>query len=75
MKVDRSVQEFTISDTLWERIEPLLPVRPKPVHPLGCHRGRTPDRKVLNGIFYVLRILRIANFTYCEPAVSGRRWM
>ncbi len=54
-KADRSVQEFTISDALWERIEPLIPVREKPVHPLGCHRGRTPDRKVLNGIFYVLR--------------------
>ena len=55
MKADRSVQEFTISDALWERIEPLFPVRPKPVHPLSCHRGRVPDRQVLNGIFYVLR--------------------
>jgi len=40
---------------LWERIAPLIPVREKPVHPLGCHRPRTPDRKVLNAIFYVLR--------------------
>ncbi len=55
MKTDRSVQEFKISDALWEQIEPLIPVRAKPVHPLGCHRGRTPDRKVLDGIFYVLR--------------------
>jgi len=55
MKTNRPVQEFTISDALWERIEPLIPVREKPVHPLGCHRGRTPDRKVLNAIFYVMR--------------------
>jgi putative transposase len=49
------VQEFEISDALWARIEPLLPVREKPVHPLGCHRPRESDRKVLNSIFYLLR--------------------
>jgi putative transposase len=52
---NRPVQEFEISDALWARIEPLLPVREKPVHPLGCHRPRVPDRKVLNSIFYLLR--------------------
>lgn len=51
----RAVQEFAISDALWERIEPLLPVRQKPSHPLGCHRPRVPERKVLNSIFYLLR--------------------
>ena len=49
------VQEFVISDVLWELIEPLIPVREKKVHPLGCHRPRTPDRQVMNGIFFVLR--------------------
>ena len=49
------VQEFEISDVLWERIEMLLPFRAKPVHPLGCHRQRIPDRKVFNSIFYLLR--------------------
>src|SRR4028119_809693 len=51
----RPVQEFEISDALWTRIELLLPVREKPAHPLGCHRPRVPDRKVLNSIFYLLR--------------------
>ena len=51
----RPVQEFEISDALWARIEPLLPVREKPVHPLGRHRQRIPDRRVLNSIFYLLR--------------------
>ena len=51
----RPAQEFAISDELWERIQPLLPVRQKKPHPLGCHRQRVDDRKVLNGIFFVLR--------------------
>jgi transposase len=55
MKEERPVQEFLLSDVTWELIEPLLPVREKPVHPLGCHRQRVPDRQVLNGIFFVLR--------------------
>jgi transposase len=57
---ERRIQEFEISDTLWARIEPLLPERAKPVHPLGyhrlgCHPPRVPDRKVLNSLFYLLR--------------------
>jgi putative transposase len=52
---EHRIQEFEISDTLWARIEPLLPERAKPVHPLGCHRPRVPDRKVLNSLFYLLR--------------------
>jgi putative transposase len=52
---ERPVQEFDISDALWTRIEPLLPERAKPAHPLGCHRPRVSDRKVLNSIFYLLR--------------------
>ena len=52
---ERDVQEFVISDALWELIEPLMPVYEKKVHPLGCYRSRVPDRKVLNGIFFVLR--------------------
>ena len=50
-----TVQEFTISDTLWERLSPHLPVHTPKTHPLGCHRRRVPDRQVLNGIFFVLR--------------------
>jgi len=55
MREEIPVQEFVISDVLWELIEPLLPKRAKPVHPLGCHRPRVSDRKVLNSIFYLLR--------------------
>ena len=52
---ERDAQEFVISDALWELIEPLMPVYEKKAHPLGCYRSRVPDRKVLNGIFFVLR--------------------
>ncbi len=55
MRQDIPLQEIEVSDELWELAEPLLPVREKPSHPLGCHRPRIPDRQVLNGIFFVLR--------------------
>jgi transposase len=51
----RLIQEFDISDALWELIAPLLPERAQPVHPLGCHRKRVCNRRVLNSIFYLLR--------------------
>src|SRR3954468_25072019 len=44
---------WRIPDTLWERIEALLP--PRPTHPLGCHNPRVPDRRAMDGIFFVLR--------------------
>ncbi len=44
---------WRIPDKLWEKIEPLLP--PRPVHPLGCHNPRVPDRDAMNAILFVLR--------------------
>lgn len=45
---------WTISDELWERIEPLLPV-PVNTHPRGGGRKRVSYRQVMNGILFVLR--------------------
>ncbi len=46
---------WRISDSLWEKIQPLLPVPlPKP-HPLGCHRRRVDERLAMNAIVFVLR--------------------
>ncbi len=46
---------WRLSDELWARMEPLLPVHvPKP-HPLGCHRRRVPDRAAMEAILFVLR--------------------
>jgi putative transposase len=50
-----TIQEFTISDTLWECLSPLLPTHVAKVHPLGCHRPRIGDREVLTAIFFLLR--------------------
>src|SRR4051794_2350994 len=44
---------WRIPDVLWERIVPLLPLRPP--HPLGCHNPRVVDRKAMDAIFFVLR--------------------
>jgi transposase len=48
-------EQWLVSDALWARIEPLLPIHVPPVHPLGCHRKRIGNRKILDGIFFVLR--------------------
>jgi transposase len=42
----------TVTDELWDRIQPLLPVRPRRFR----YPGRKPldDRQVLNGILFVL---------------------
>ena len=37
---------WRIPDRVWSRMEPLLP--PRPVHPLGCHNPRVPDRDAMN---------------------------
>lgn len=39
---------FDLSDREWSLIKPLLPNKP-------CGGGRVDDRRVLHGIFYVLR--------------------
>jgi transposase len=44
---------WRVPDWLWAEIEPLLPERP--VHPLGCHNPRVPDRDAMNAILFVLR--------------------
>lgn len=51
----RSKDQWIVSDELWERIEPLLPVHVPKKHPLGCHKPRVDNRKAMNGIFFVMR--------------------
>ena len=54
-RTGQSKKQWLISDELWQRLEPLLPVHEAKPHPLGCHRRRVPDRQAMNGIFFVLR--------------------
>ena len=44
---------WRIPSKVWALMEPLLP--PRPVHPLGCHNPRVPDRDAMNAILLVLR--------------------
>ena len=44
---------WRIPDSLWDRMEKLLP--PKKKHPLGCHNPRVPDRNAMDAILFVLR--------------------
>ena len=44
---------WRIPDETWERMESLLPPRPR--HPLGCHNPRVADRDAMNAILLVLR--------------------
>ena len=41
-----------ISETLLQRMEPLLPPRKR--HPLGCHNPCVPGRAAMNAILLVL---------------------
>jgi transposase len=43
---------WIVADELWQRIEPLLPVKPRRFRSPG--RKRLPDRLVLQGILFVL---------------------
>ena len=47
-------RDFIIPDGLWKEIEAVIP-KHKVKHPLGCHRPRVSDRKIMDGIFFVLK--------------------
>jgi transposase len=39
-----------VVEAVWQAVAALLPMRPEPEHPLGCHRQRIPDRECFVGI-------------------------
>ncbi len=49
----RAVSDAVLTDELWQRLEPLLPVRQRRFRYPG--RLRTPDRAALEGILFVAR--------------------
>ena len=53
-KKSEPIQRFSISDELWERLEPLLP-RPRRVAKWRGGRPRLDPRVVADAIFFVLR--------------------
>ena len=67
---------WRMPDWLWQEIEPLLP--PPPPHPLGTHRRRIPNRRVMDAILLVLRTgvqwnaLRVTGI--CNSSSAHRRF-
>ena len=67
---------WRMPDWLWQKIEPLLP--PPPPHPLGTHRARIPNRRVMDAILLVLRTgmqwnaLRVTGI--CNSSTAHRRF-
>jgi transposase len=53
MELLQSNDNWRISDVLWAKIQTLLSV-PEDNHPLGCRRGRVPDRAAMDAILFVL---------------------
>jgi transposase len=68
-----------LSTPLWDQFAALLPERPAvdPTHPLGCHRGRLPDRIVFDKMLQVLRFgcsyQAIADTTCSATMIRNRR--
>src|SRR5687768_15678008 len=54
-----------VVDAAWTAIEPIVPEHISPVHPLGTHRRRIPDRICFTGILQRL-------VTGCSWDVAGR---
>lgn len=54
-----------VVEAVWQAVEPRLPQRPVPTHPLGCHRPRVADRRCFVGILTRL-------VTGCSWDVAGR---
>src|SRR4029450_9563959 len=70
--------EREVVDAVYAAIEPLLPE--PPVHPLGCHRPRVPDRLVFWGILIRLTtgaswvdIAAILEHRVSDPTLRARR--
>jgi transposase len=56
--------EPRVVEAVWQAVEPRLPERPEPVHPLGCHRRRVAERQCFVGI-----LIRLV--TGCSWDVTG----
>ena len=54
MPATESVSTFLVSDELWEKIQPLLPVHVNR-HRFGGGRPRAADRRCFDAIYFVLR--------------------
>ena len=59
--------EREVADTIWEVVEPLLPLPPR-THPLGCHRPRVPDHLCFRGL--LIRLVTGASWVDIEAILD-----
>ena len=66
-----------ITDYMWEELRLIIP-KPIDNHPLKCHKPRIDDRKVMDGIFFVLRTgcqwQALDCTTICKHSVAHERF-
>ena len=66
-----------IPDFIWEEMKQIIP-KPVDNHPLHCHRKRIDDRKVMDGIFFVMRTgcqwSELDNTDICKHSVAHKRF-
>jgi transposase len=66
-----------ISDYMWEEMKLIIP-KPIDNHPLGCHKPRMDDRKVMEGILFVLKTgcqwKALDKTTICKHSVAHDRF-
>ena len=68
---------WRIPDFTWEEMKQIIP-KPIDNHPLGCHKPRVDDRKVMDGILFVLRTgcqwQALDSTTMCKHSVAHDRF-
>lgn len=66
-----------ITDFMWEEMKQIIP-KPIDNHPLKCHKPRIDDRRVMDGIFFVLRTgcqwQALDNTKICKHSVAHDRF-
>ena len=77
MRIIIEDDNWRISDYVWEEMENIIP-EPKDNHPLGCHKPRIVDRKIMNGILFVLRTgcqwQALDSTKICKHSVAHKRF-
>ena len=68
---------YSIPDYIWEEMKLIIP-KPIDKHPLHCHKPRIDDRKVMQGILYVMKTgcqwQALDLTTICKHSVAHKRF-
>lgn len=76
MKV-KGYEKFKLQDYMWEEMKQIIP-QPKDNHPLGCHRKRIEDRRVMEAILFVMKTgcqwSALDDTTLCKHSVAHKRF-